>query len=576
MKKNDCENAMNCMTLIVGKNASATGYVLVAHNEDDSGRNVVRHAYVKPADWPEGAFLDAEEGRAKIPQARHTLGYAWTQVRGETRGYSSADLFLNEKGVCVVSNSAGASRETGTDEALLKDGGLEYNLRRIVAERAESAKDGFERMISLVNEWGYASPGRIYTVADANEAYMLQLVRGKRWIGARVPDDAVVVMPNHYTFHGLNDVPGTVFSQDLVGYALQNGWYVPAVPGDFSDFDFASAYQEPRGYRIEENVLRQKFGLETVLKRPWDVKSEGLPFCVRTERKVTLEDAFCFLSAHYDGTAYDLRFGPGMSPHATSVRRICTMSTNEAVVYDLRPEPILTTAWTAFGRPCELPFVPLHPLAGYPAEIDRMEDAAKERANHLKSVPRPVGYRESGWQKTRDFENLLEANYLRCACEFQKQKQRLFERQRAENERLTQSSDLSKGVWENANRAFAREALALTEAFSARYFSSSRITDFPVLSLSSHAPVCVAFVCPGEPDEASLSLVMGGMNARTEAVFARKGSLKAAENGQYTAIFPSPLDAAPVAHADRYDFILGGRNQSGEPFGAMTVASVEP
>ena len=34
---------MNCMTLIAGKAASATGHVLVGHNEDDGGHVVVRH-----------------------------------------------------------------------------------------------------------------------------------------------------------------------------------------------------------------------------------------------------------------------------------------------------------------------------------------------------------------------------------------------------------------------------------------------------------------------------------------------------------------------------------------------------
>ena len=32
----------NCSTMIVGKNASATGRVLIGHNEDDNGSFVVR------------------------------------------------------------------------------------------------------------------------------------------------------------------------------------------------------------------------------------------------------------------------------------------------------------------------------------------------------------------------------------------------------------------------------------------------------------------------------------------------------------------------------------------------------
>ena len=48
---------MNCMTLIAGKNASATGRVLVAHNEDDGGFVVVRHGWVPPQDWAAGSVM---------------------------------------------------------------------------------------------------------------------------------------------------------------------------------------------------------------------------------------------------------------------------------------------------------------------------------------------------------------------------------------------------------------------------------------------------------------------------------------------------------------------------------------
>ena len=79
--------------------------------------------------------------------------------------------------------------------------GIAYNLRRAVAERAESARDAVHLLMVLVRRWGYASPGRAYTVADADEAFMIQIVHGKHYAALRVPDDAVVVMPNHYTIH---------------------------------------------------------------------------------------------------------------------------------------------------------------------------------------------------------------------------------------------------------------------------------------------------------------------------------------------------------------------------------------
>lgn len=63
---------------------------------------------------------------------------------------------------------------------------LPYNLRRALAERAQTARDGARILMELVDEWGYAPSGRAYTIADQSEAFMFQLARGRHYMGARV------------------------------------------------------------------------------------------------------------------------------------------------------------------------------------------------------------------------------------------------------------------------------------------------------------------------------------------------------------------------------------------------------
>ena len=63
---------MSCTTIAAGKNASETGLVLIAHNEDNFGRCAVYRGFLPETDHdlndPEQAFLPAEDGLAKIPQ----------------------------------------------------------------------------------------------------------------------------------------------------------------------------------------------------------------------------------------------------------------------------------------------------------------------------------------------------------------------------------------------------------------------------------------------------------------------------------------------------------------------------
>ena len=68
-------SAWNCMTLIAGKNATTTGQVLVAHNEDDDVYCKVYRGDVPQMNWQAGTVIPAENGRALIPQIEHTHGY---------------------------------------------------------------------------------------------------------------------------------------------------------------------------------------------------------------------------------------------------------------------------------------------------------------------------------------------------------------------------------------------------------------------------------------------------------------------------------------------------------------------
>ncbi|MCK9330885.1 MAG: C69 family dipeptidase, partial [Candidatus Cloacimonetes bacterium] len=49
--------AFACTTILVGKDVSGTGCVIVGHNEDDGGRAMVEHGYVEARTWEAGYTL---------------------------------------------------------------------------------------------------------------------------------------------------------------------------------------------------------------------------------------------------------------------------------------------------------------------------------------------------------------------------------------------------------------------------------------------------------------------------------------------------------------------------------------
>ena len=256
-----------CTTFVVGRKASETGRVIVGHNEDDGGKLVVRHGYVPAREWGPHEFLPCEDGRASLPQAPRTFGFFWSEVKSPAGGPSNADTMYNEKGVLVLSNGAGGCVDCGKDG--LTDGGIEYNVRRAVAERAASAREAVSVITNLVSKWGYASPnGRIYTVADKDEAFIVELAFGRSYAARRCPDDEVAVIPNCYTVRTL--WPGDIVSPDLVGRP--------------SDFDFARTFQLPAIFKREKDTKRQAHACRALTGRDWP--AGDYPFSVKPSRTI--------------------------------------------------------------------------------------------------------------------------------------------------------------------------------------------------------------------------------------------------------------------------------------------------
>ena len=110
--------------------------------------------------------LGATVSDAKIPQVKHTLGFRWTQTLAP-EGSNFSDGFVNEEGVVVVSINFNVTIEK---DQKVNDGGIGYGIRRIFAERVNSAREGVDIVIDLMKKYGYFHMGRTYTIADRNEA----------------------------------------------------------------------------------------------------------------------------------------------------------------------------------------------------------------------------------------------------------------------------------------------------------------------------------------------------------------------------------------------------------------------
>jgi dipeptidase len=344
-----------CFTILVGKKASAEGTVMVAHNEDDRGEIIVNLRKIKARDY--GAPQKVALGNGAFHETDgKTAGFLW--IEATTQEF--ADSFINDRGVLITSDSC-PSRVTAEDYT---DGGIGWMLRRLVAEKAGSAREAVRLAGELIEKYGYRSSGRTYSIADKNEAWMLAVLRGRRWCAQRVPDDEVAVIPNHFTIRAIDpgDPDRFMGSPDIVEYAAKMGWYDAAADGPF-DFKKAFDRRSDRELAADGNVLRHWRGLCLITGKTWELKRE-YPFSVKPATKMTGDTLRAILRDHCEGTPYDATDGYKTgSPNSTKFRTICTASTINAFVVSFdakRAGPLAVSIWLAMGKPDTTVFLPLY------------------------------------------------------------------------------------------------------------------------------------------------------------------------------------------------------------------------
>lgn len=344
----------NCFTIIAGKDVTPDNSVLIAHNEDDRGKNYFVNVHKLPRNYRTSEkFIKLRNGSSY--RIGETNAFLWLEIPG----IDFADSYINEYGLVIVSNVCPSREDSGS----LTEGGIGFFLRRIVAEKAKSAREAVELAGRLIEKYGYYSSGRSYAFADSREGWLLQVVMGKHWVAQRVPDDNIAVIPNYYTIGeiDLKDKKNYLGSKDIILYAIERGWYDPEKDGNFN---FANSYSDRKALTGEYNRLRHWRGISLLSKLK--LKPEDpLLFSFKPSGKIQASDLFVILRDHYEGTPYDTteKYKNG-SPNFTETRTICTKTTQYSIVANLRndmPIEIAPLIWISFRRPDSNGFSPWYP-----------------------------------------------------------------------------------------------------------------------------------------------------------------------------------------------------------------------
>ncbi len=336
-------NALACTNLIVGKNASADGSVLISYSADSYG--MFGFLYHSPAGKHEkGEMMDVvnwENGRhmGQIAQAEQTYN-----VVGN----------INENQVSIGETTFGGRRElVDTTTGIIDYGSLIY----IALQRSRTAREAIQIMTDLVREYGYASGGESFTIADPNEVWVMEMIgkgpgiRGAVWVAVRIPDDCISAHANQSRIHkfDLNDKENVLYASDVISFAREKGYF----DGVNSEFDFANAYNpiDFGGLRACESRVWSYFNRFTdrgseFLPYIEGKSSEPMPLYVKPNRKLSVRDVQNMMRDHYEGTPLDITqdVGAGIyhSPYRLSP---LTFEVDGERYFNERPISTQQSAW---------------------------------------------------------------------------------------------------------------------------------------------------------------------------------------------------------------------------------------
>ena len=336
-------NTCACTNFIVTKGASADGSVMVTYSADSYG--FYGELYHFPAAvYNDGAWLEIYEWDSgkylgRIPQAEVTYN-----VVGN----------MNEYQVVIGETTFGGREELVDPKGIIDYGSLMY----IALQRSKSAREAIKVMTDLVAEYGYHSSGESFSIGDANEAWILEMIgkgeekTGAVWVAVKIPDGYISGHANQsrITTFPLDDPENCIYSPDVISFAREKGYF----NGEDSEFNFSDTYA-PLDFggirfcdaRVWSLFRRCNSEMDKYSSYILGESLERMPLYIRPDKKLSVHDVMHLMRDHYQGTELDMTKGIAAGPYEMPYRwRPLTWKYEEGEYFHERP---ISTPQTGFS-----------------------------------------------------------------------------------------------------------------------------------------------------------------------------------------------------------------------------------
>jgi dipeptidase len=209
----------------------------------------------------------------------------------------------------------------------------------IALQRSKTAREAIRVMAELMHAYGYASSGESFSISDANEVWILELIgkgegqKGAVWVALLIPDGYVSAHANQarimtfpladgkksISFRDIDKISNPkiecVYSDDVITFAREKGWYT----GEDKDFSFSDTYAPVTfgGARFCEVRVWSFFrSVKAGMDQYFDYASghnlkNRMPLWIKPDRRIAVEDVMDYMRDHLEGTPLDMTMDAG-------------------------------------------------------------------------------------------------------------------------------------------------------------------------------------------------------------------------------------------------------------------------
>lgn len=308
--------ASACTNFIVTRGASTDGSIMVTYAADSHQLYGCLYKYM-PAkrtaammpvyEWDTGKYL------GDIPQAATT--------------YSTVGN-MNEHSLIITETTYGGREELVDPEGRIDYGSLIY----IALQRSKTAREAIDVIVDLANTYGYASSGESFSIADTEEAWIMELIgkgpgnKGIVWVARRIPDGYICAHANQarITTFPKDDPENCLYAPDVISFAREKGYFT----GGDDDFSFSDAYaplnfSAMRGCEARVWSFFRTFAddMDKYVDYAMGYNADNrMPLWVKPSAKISPKQVFDAMRDHYEGTPMDMTKDLGAGGHGLPYR----------------------------------------------------------------------------------------------------------------------------------------------------------------------------------------------------------------------------------------------------------------